>query len=62
MIPRCSFCPSLAAKPGSSHVTGVWSRAEEKYVPCCIPCLKRRKDKLIVLVRDSDIDGDPKRA
>jgi len=62
VIPRCSFCERLAATPKSSHITVVWSRPAEKYVPCCIPCLKRRKDKLVVLVRIPGIGGDPKLA
>ncbi len=61
MIPRCSFCESLAARGGASHMTLVYSRAEDAYVPCCIRCIKRRKDKLVKLVRIPGHGGDPKR-
>jgi hypothetical protein len=55
MTPRCSFCESLAALPGATHVTYVWSRIEQVYVPCCIPCIKRRKEKLIRLLGRAEL-------
>ena len=55
MTPRCSFCDRLAAMPEASHITYVWSRIEGSYVPCCLYCVKRRKDKLIRLMSKNEL-------
>lgn len=55
MTPRCSFCERLAALPDASHITFVWSRPEQAYVPCCLPCIKRRKDKLVRLMGRNEL-------
>jgi len=55
VTPRCSFCDRPAAEYGASHVVFVFSRVEQTYIPCCIPCCKRRRDKLVRLMSREEL-------
>ena len=55
MTPACSFCERPAAGAGASHVAFVFSRVDQTYIPCCIPCLKRRRDKLVRLMSREEL-------